>query len=942
MFIFAATAMINSNKGKAKSFLTFLLLLQIVGVALAYTHNLPFSGNFDNKLTTASDSIPVKKQPKKPSNTKATAAKLRDTLPKPAASTALADTIQPSDSAAKTPITTQVVKVDTMDVKLSKDSMQGPVYYHADDSMVMDVPSKKIMLYGKKSNTKYLDNDLSAPGIIFDQQNNMLTAYHVKDSNGRVIASPMFKQKDMTTMSDTIAFNIKTGKGITKGTYTQQGEMYIYGERIKKIDSSAFFAYKARFTTCNLDTPHFAFVSKKIKFINNKFAITGPVHPEFEGVPVPLVLPFGIYPMYQGRHSGLIAPSFTANQQFGLALEGLGYYKVLSDNWDVTMRGTIYSYGGWTMNISPRYYKRYHYTGNLSLDIQKTKFNFKGDPDYSQTNTFSIRWSHTMDSKARPGVTFSANVRAASSKFNRLVPNNPMRNLDNQLSSSISWAKVWKDKPFNISVNANHAQNTINSSISVTLPEVTFNVNTLYPFRRKEPTGSLKWYENIGIALNSNMRSLTSFTDDTARDVRPIFQQAAKNLQWGGSHNVPISLSLPPLGPLQVSPNISYSERWFQRKTTLSWNPTTKKIDTAKNDGFFTAREMSFGLGMSTRIFGMFGFGKNSRIKAIRHEIRPQISASYTPNMNGKYYYSVQSDTSGNLQRYTVFRDNIVGAYGEGEFGGLSFGFDNVIQMKVKDKKDTTAGSEKKVTLIDGLNIGSSYNFLVDSFQLTAFNLGARTNLFDKINITASAYIDPYVYDDTTGRRMNRLIWKDKIFSLGKLMNASLSLGCSFKGGDKNKKTENKALKNAIPIDPRTGLPMDDTQAEAAYIRTNPGEFADFSIPWSVSLGISMRYSNSFNSTEKKFSGTMTSDMSFNGTLNLTPKWQLGVNGLYNIKLGDLSMLTMSISREMHCWQMFINVSPMGPSRFFNITISPKSALLRDVRINRTRYFFDL
>jgi LPS-assembly protein len=932
MIIFATTVMKNTIKGKAKYICVFVCMALVASMAIANTFAiLSYVQLYNTKLTIV-DSLPPKKLLKntsKPIVKSTPIVNKTDTLPK-----------GNQNNNAKTDSIGMSVAVDTFDYKISKDALDGPVTYHADDSMVMDVPGKKIMLYGKKATTKYLDNELTAPNITFDQEKNVVSAYFIKDSTGKVISAPTFKQDGMITVSDTMAFNMKSGKGLTKGTYTQQGEMYIYGERFKKVDSNSFYAYKARFTTCNLDTPHFAFVSKKIKFVNNKFALTGPVHPEFEGIPLPLVLPFGIYPMSQGRHSGLIAPAFTSNAQFGLALEGLGYYKVLSDNWDVTLRGTLYSYGGWTANISPRYYKRYHYQGNFSVDVQKTKINFKGDPDFSKTNTYSLRWSHTADTKARPGVTFSASVNIASTKFNQLVPNNPIRNFNNQLNSSISYSKVWKDKPFNLQLVANHSQNTQQKTISFTLPDVSFNMNTLYPFRKKESVGTLKWYENIGIALNSNVKSQSIFSDDTAKDKRPIGTQIVQNYQWAATHSVPITLSLPPIGPLQVGPSVSYSERWYQQKLFQTWNPTAKKLDTAIQKGFFTAREIAFSVGVSTRIFGMIGFGKNAKVQAVRHEIRPTISASYTPDINRRFFYTMQVDTAGRLARLPVFSGNLNQTYGEGRFGGLSFGLDNNIQMKVRNKKDTSAEGIKKVTLIDGLSINSSYNFLSDSFQLTAFNLSARTNLFEKISITAQAVVDPYLYNDTTGRRINQLVWKQKALSLGKFMGGSISISSQFQGGDKTKK-KNQSINN-LPVNQATGLPLDENSAEARYIRTNPGEFADFSIPWSVNFGFSLRYTQAFDNIKKKFEGNTSSDLNFNGTLNLTPKWQIGLTGVYNFNQGDLGVLTMSISREMHCWQMSMNVSPLGANRFFNITISPKSALLRDVKINRTRYFFDL
>ena len=883
-----------------------------------------------------SDTIPAPKKNKKISS-----------LIKPDSSISkiLRDTIPVNDTSGKsavsdTSVLPKIIQADTFDIKISKDTLSATVYYHADDSVVVDVPGNKIMLYGKTTNTKYEDNDLTAPGITFDQKNNMLSAYLKKDSTGKVISYPVFKQKDFLSQSDTIKVNMKTGKGITKGTYTQQGEMYVYGERIKKIDPSVFYAYRSRITTCNLDTPHFAFVSRKIKFINDKFAVTGPVHPEFEGVPIPIYLPFGIYPMYNGRHSGLMAPSFITTQQYGIALQNLGYYKVFNDVWDVTTRGTFYSYGGWTLNTNPRYFKRYRYNGNFSIDVQHTKLNFKGDPDFSVTNSFKVRWSHSTDTKSRPGVTFGASVEAGSTKFNQNVIGNPNTNFRNQLQSSINYSKRWIGKPFNMSVSANHNQNTNLGSYDIQLPTLNFNVETLYPFRRKEAVGSLKWYENVGIALNTQASNRTTFNDsDSITAVKRVGKQIVDNLQWGARHSVPISLSLPPLGPVQVSPGVSYSETWYQQKSIISWNDTLKKTDTSISRGFYTARDMGFSLGMSSRIFGMITFGKKSNVKAIRHEVRPQLSVTYKPDMNKGSYYTTQIDTFGKSATYSYYGiNNVNGPYGQGRFAGLSFGLDNNIQMKVRDKKDTSADATKKVTLIDGFSINSAYNFLAPKFKLNPFSLNARSNLFNKINISVSAVINPYLYD-SSGNDIDRLVWKEKTFTLGRLTRGSLSLSTSFQGGEKDKKKSNDQLRRGV--NPITGLPLTEDQEEAAYIGNNPAEYTDFSIPWSVQFGLSSGFSKQFNKVTKKFKTNFNSDINLSGSLALTEKWQLSLSTYYNFVTKEVGMVSLSIAREMHCWQMAISISPIGRNKFFSINISPKSALLRDIKVNRSKYFFD-
>jgi hypothetical protein len=144
-----------------------------------------------------------------------------------------------------------------------------------------------------------------------------------------------------------------------------------------------------------------------------------------------------------------------------------------------------------------------------------------------------------------------------------------------------------------------------------------------------------------------------------------------------------------------------------------------------------------------------------------------------------------------------------------------------------------------------------------------------------------------------------------------------------------------------MPYNTNSGMPLDEYQTEAALISNNPASYADFSIPWSISLSYSLRFQRERAADLVSYKTNFYQDVNWTGTVNLSPKWQLGLNGFYNITGKELGTISMSIAREMHCWQMAINVSPVGKYRFFNLTINPKSALLRDLRINRTRYFFD-
>ncbi|MDQ3842616.1 MAG: LPS-assembly protein LptD [Bacteroidota bacterium] len=822
-------------------------------------------------------------------------------------------------------------RVDTFSLKLSKDTLDAPVNYEAEDSAVVLVSDKKILLYGK-TKTTHKDITLLAPKVEMDQQTNILTAVGEKDSTGATITRAHFEQGTNKFDLDTVVFNFKTQKGITKNAFTQQEEMFVQGETIKKINNSTFFVSRGRFTTCNLDEPHFAFRANKLKVINNKVAVSGPTHPEFEDVPIPIYLPFGYYPLSRGRHSGLLQPNFTVNEQFGLGLEGLGYYKVLNDYLDVTLRGNIYSYGGWSANITPTYRKRYRYQGSFNLNIQHTKFNFKGDPDYNLVKTFMINWNHSIDQRSRPGTNFSASVNAGSTRHNQYIPNNPNRNFQNQLSSSISYSKTWTGKPYNFTMSANHNQNNNSRLVNLILPDAGFTVNTIYPLQRKEIVGTQKWYEKIGIGYNGVVRNQLSFYDTGHIHLKDIID----TLQWGAQHRIPISLSLPPLGPFIVSPSISYEEKWLAQTFRRTWNNSAKKIDTAIRKGIFTDRQLSFGFGFNTSVYGTFNF-HSKRLMAIRHVMRPSISFNYKPDLSKRHHYTEQIDTLGTRYRFSEFDGTLFGGYPEGRFGGISFGVDNNLEMKWRSKKDTGAAAIKKVRLIDGFGFNSGYNFIADSFKLQPVQMYLRSTLFEKVNLTAQASLDPYQVNNR-GFTVDRFVWQDGRFSAGRLTSGSISLSTDFRSKPKDpKKEEQKSPVRQID-DPTLAA---DQEQLMDYMRRNPAEFVDFNIPWSVNLSFSMYFTRRFKQDYSGFETDFNANLTFNNSFSLTPKWNFSTNGYYDFQTMKLQTFTMSINREMHCWQMSIGVTPIGQYRYFNISISPKSSILQDLRVNRTRYFYN-
>jgi hypothetical protein len=363
------------------------------------------------------------------------------------------------------------------------------------------------------------------------------------------------------------------------------------------------------------------------------------------------------------------------------------------------------------------------------------------------------------------------------------------------------------------------------------------------------------------------------------------------------------------------------------------------KIDTTTTKGFYRAYDMAFGASISTRIFGMFTFNKKSRIQAIRHEIRPSLSFSYHPDFNSKFWYSAKLDTSSLAKpsNYSVFQRNIYQGYSPNKSGQIGLSIDNVLSMKVRSKKDTGEAAIQKVSIIDGFTFNTSYDLLADTFKLQPISVNAHTNLFKKLNVTFGAIFDPYQVSSNY-ERLDKYVWAKSPISLGRLTYANIALQSSFKGGDKSKSNTTTANLEPQNIDPTTGLPLAEYQQEAAYVRNNPGEFVDFAIPWSVDFSYSFNYLKTLN-RGIGFSKSLTQSVTFNTSANFSPKWKVGVTGSYNITTGDLGYASVFLSRDMHCWQMTINIAPVGKFRFFSINISPKSAILRDLKVNRTRSF---
>ena len=424
---------------------------------------------------------------------------------------------------------------------------------------------------------------------------------------------------------------------------------------------------------------------------------------------------------------------------------------MLNDNWDTRIESDIYSYGGWRATSTTDYFKRYKYRGSFILQAQHSKtintdLYSLSPKEFNVSNTYFLTWAHSSDSKARPGTSFSANVHAGSTQFNSNVPDNAFVNYDNNLASSVSYNKTWGEGN-NLNVSLNENQNSVTRLINLSLPTVAFTTPTVYPFQKEDQAGEPKWYQKLGVGYSGNLLNVISFYDSAFS-----FKKLLDTTQWGVSHRIPITLTLPPVGPLIFAPSISYEERWYAQKISYAWNDKTSKVDTSLTKGFYAAREVSFSMSMNTRIFGTYNFRHSKGVQAIRHEIDPFVGVSYKPNLVGKFFQDVKVNDTGKIVRISQLAGNVgTASFSEGRFGGLTFGLNNLLEMKVRNKDSTSTDSVKKIRLLDNFSISSGINLIPDSSNrltpISPISIRAGSSLFNKVNITAGATINPYRVD---------------------------------------------------------------------------------------------------------------------------------------------------------------------------------------------------
>lgn len=824
-----------------------------------------------------------------------------------------------------------------------KGIIEGLITHDAKDYTFQDAKKKTLTLYNE-AHVTYTDIDLKSGIIIVDYKNNTVYAKGIKDSTGYK-QRPVFKQGNQESEQDSILFNFKTKKALVYGVKTVQGEIITYGEKTKRVNDSTIYMRKLRFTTSKKENPDYYIATNKAKLVPGKKIIVGGSNLVLADVPTPFYLPFAYFPMSDKRTSGFIIPSWGESNSQGFFLQNGGYYFALSDYFDLTVLGDLYTNGSWGLRTDSQYYKRYKFSGNFSVRFENIKQSILGLSDYSEATNFNIRWSHSQDSKANPNARFSASVNLGSSTYYRQSQNefNNSQFLTNTLSSSISYYKNFVGTPFNMNVTATHSQNTNTESITMTLPSLQVNMDRIYPFAGKDGVKKNP-IQKMGFTYNMRGEYRINTTDDEF-----LSQKMFSEAKSGVKHTTGTSTNLKAFKYFTLSPSINYSETWYFDKINKRFDPTSGESGAVVNDtisGFNRFNNYNVGVSLSTNIYGTFNF-KKGRLKAIRHTFRPSVSWGYRPDFAEKHNLQVQQSIDPtDLLTYSPFEGGIYGTPGSGVSNSIGIQLNNVLEAKMAPKDPDSDEEDEKITLLNNLNFSTSYNIAADSLRWSPVNANAGTRLFkDKLALNVNATLDPYQVNEE-GLRINK--FNDNIFRMSQLgLTANYSLSSKdFEKKDESNNASNSNNQNSkgngaqdTPDVFGNNLPGSNQFPNDLGNRQNNNENSsketklyNAKIPWTLNLVYAMNYSNNGLT-----SGITNNSIMFSGDFELTPKWDIGFSSGYDIDNNDFTYTRLSFSRDLDSWRFNFNWTPFGPNSSYNFFIGVKASALRDLKWEKNK-----
>lgn len=836
--------------------------------------------------------------------------------------------------------------------KKKKKALDAPVAYEAKDSVVFFMGDSHAYLYGD-GKVNYDNFELTAEEIKMNLDSSVVHANGVADSLGEMAGLPVFKQGKDEYKSKSMSYNFETRKGFISDVYTEQNDGFLRSEESKKGDNDELYLRKGKYTTCDADHPHFYIALSRAKVHTGKSVFSGPAWLVIEDVPLPLALPFAYFPFTDSNYSsGLIMPSYGDEYTRGFYLRDGGYYFAINDNVDLRLTGEIFTKGSWGVSAQTTYKKRYKYSGNFYFNYQVTKEGEKNMPDYSEVKNFKIQWSHRQDPKASPNSSFSASVNFATQSYeknNLSSLYNPTSYSQSTRTSSVSYSRSFPGIGLSLSSSFNIAQNMRDSTLALTMPNLSISLSRLYPFKRKRKVGKDRWYEKIALTYTGTLSNSISTKEDQLFKSNLI-----KDWKNGMKHSIPISASFSIFDYINVTPSFNYTERWYTNKIDQSWDDLTGTVVRDTTYGFNRVYNYNLSISANTKLYGFYKPSKavfGDKIEMVRHVLTPSVSFSYAPDFSAsrygywKTYTKTDADGNVSLVEYSPYANSLYGVPSKGKTGSVSFDVSNNIEMKIKTDNDST----KKISIIDELGASLSYNMAAKKQPWS--NLSTRVRLkWGKVSFNMNAVFNTYAYEfDENGNVVvgDRTEWSYGRF--GRFQGMSKNLSYTFNnsswkniskkirkllGKDDDEETEESEEDGELSSDEEL---TSETESSSTSSESSGGLDADgymkFSMPWSfsVSYGISMAEDRSadINVKSMRYPYKFTHNLNFSGNLKLTNNWNVNFSSGYDFTNHGISMTTVNIDRDLHCFNISCGLV-FGTFTSYHISMRANASTLTD------------
>lgn len=808
---------------------------------------------------------------------------------------------------------------------LAKDNndIDAVVFASGTDSLIFNVTEKRMYIY-RDGEVTYKNSELKSGLIVSDFTTNEMIADGIADTsdstkNG-LIQTPSLAEGDEVYEGKSLRYNFKTQRGfISMAKNTEESSSY-RGEKVKKVDRDTYFIEDGIYTTCDADTPHTHFQASEMKVIQKDKIVAKWIFMYIAGVPLPIPLPFAVFPNETGRRSGFIIPSYGQDAARGFYFRNFGYFFALSDYYDYTLTGDYYLKGGYGINNRFRYKKRYSFDGELIANYANQTVGEEGDPGRSEQENYKLYFRHNQT--FNPTSSMNINLTFQSNNYQRNTAVTYDEILQQTITSNATYSKRFENIGGNLTASYSRTQYLNNGNITETLPRISFSLAQFYPFRGKDYKPSdQSWYEYIGMNYSTQFLNRRNKTDGQLK------------INGGFNHDINISAQ-PKIGYFTISPSISYNEKWYNKYQTRHTEivpvevPVVNNGDTSyvtryqenvvtdEHHKLSFVRSFGFNLSASTKIYGM-AQPQMLGVEAFRHTISPSVSYNYRPDFSKDMwgYYDEYVDSSGNVVRYDKYSGQVFGGAGSGESQSINLSIGNLFEMKtMKDPTDTTS-TQDKIKLLS-LSLSTGYNFAADSLRLSDLRVSYNTSIGEWLNLNGSSNYT--FYDFAGGRKINEyLAAKGK--GLFRITSFNLSLSTSL-SGDK------------IAGETRTGEDEEEEDQAYNYVIGNEEIKPNFAIPWNLSLYYSYNFSKPTpdNWTESQGIG-------MNFSVSLTENWKISGNANYDFKRHEIASPSISIYRDLHCWEMNLRWNPIGTYRGFNFEIRMKAPQLSDIKVTRNQ-----